>query len=36
MKNIREDKHVIVAMVATLIAALASFPCMLIFILSKM
>ncbi len=31
-----KDKHVIVAMVATLIAMLASAPCMVIFLLSRM
>ena len=36
MKNPTHDKHIQVAMVATLLAILASFPCILIFILSKM
>ena len=36
MKNIREDKHIIVAMIATLAAMLASAPCVVIFLLSRM
>ena len=36
MKNVINDKHIIVAMIATLAAMLASVPCVVIFLLSRM